>query len=286
MERASIGIIGGSGLYDLEEMTDVKEQNIETPFGQPSDAYIIGSIAGRRVAFLARHGKGHRMLPSEVNFRANIFGFKLLGVERIISAGAVGSMKEEIAPLDIVLPDQFFDRTCSRKATFFGSGIVGHIPFAEPVCSDLREYVRTTSVKAGAKIHNGGTYMCIEGPQFSTRAESLIYRKWGVDVIGMTNFQEARLAREAEICFATMAFVTDYDCWHESEESVTIDAVLQNLKKNARMARTIITQLITILPDARKCSCGSALKDSIITDRSLIPDEVKKKLSPIIGKYL
>ncbi len=286
MERASIGIIGGSGLYDLEELKDVREQNIETPFGQPSDAYVIGNIGGRRVAFLSRHGKGHRILPSEVNFRANIFGFKLLGVERIISAGAVGSMKEKIAPLDIVLPDQFFDRTHSRKATFFGNGIVGHIPFAEPVCSDLREYVRKASVKAGGKIHNGGTYLCIEGPQFSTLAESLIYRKWGVDVIGMTNLQEAKLAREAEICFATMAFVTDYDCWHESEESVTIDAVLQNLKKNAHMARAIIAQLISILPDARICSCGSALKDSIITERSLISEEVKKKLSPIIGKYL
>jgi len=286
MEKASVGIIGGSGLYSLKELREVREVDLETPFGIPSDTYIVGTLGGKRVAFLSRHGRGHRIIPSEVNFRANIFGFKLLGVERIISAGAVGSMREDIAPLDIVLPDQFFDRTYRRPSTFFGDGIVGHIPFAEPVCHELRGHVKEASARSGARVHDGGTYMCIEGPQFSTKAESKIYRSWGVDVIGMTNLQEAKLAREAEICFSTMALVTDYDCWHGSEEVVTIDAVLQNLKKNAFMAQNIIMSLLALLPDARKCDCSAALKNCIITDRKLIPEEMKKRLHPIIGKYL
>ncbi len=286
MDKIVLGIIGGSGLYDLEDLSGVEEVTITTPFGSPSDAYIVGTLEGKRIAFLSRHGKGHRILPTEVNVRANIFGFKKLAVERIISAGAVGSMKESIAPLDIVLPDQFFDRTSKRSSTFFGDGIVGHITFADPICEELRAYLMKACENTGSQVHNGGTYMCIEGPQFSTRAESFIYRQWGVDVIGMTNLQEAKLSREAEICFATMALVTDYDCWHESEESVTIEAVIQNLLKNAVQAKKIIKRLLQLLPEERSCPCREALKDSIITERKRIPEKIKKKLHPIIGKYL
>ncbi len=286
MDKVAMGIIGGSGLYDMEDLDDIEEVTVTTPFGDPSDAYIIGTLEGKRAAFLSRHGKGHRILPSEVNVRANIFGFKKLGVERIISAGAVGSMKESIAPLDIVLPDQFFDRTSKRHSTFFGNGIVGHITFAEPVCEELRGHLKAACENVGSNIHDGGTYLCIEGPQFSTRVESHVYRNWGVDVIGMTNLQEAKLSREAEICFATMALVTDYDCWHESEESVTIEAVIQNLQKNAMHAKKIIKNLIQLMPEERSCPCRNALKDSIITDRNKIPKEIKEKLQPIIGKYL
>lgn len=286
MDKIVLGIIGGSGLYDLEDLSSIEEVTITTPFGDPSDAYIVGTLEGKRIAFLSRHGKGHRILPSEVNARANIFGFKKLGVERIISAGAVGSMKENIAPLDIVLPDQFFDRTSKRFSTFFGDGIVGHITFADPICEELRAHLMKACVNTGSPVHNGGTYMCIEGPQFSTRAESLVYRQWGVDVIGMTNLQEAKLSREAEICFATMALVTDYDCWHESEESVTIEAVIQNLLKNAEQAKKIIKSLLQLMPEERSCPCREALKDSIITERKRIPEKIKKKLHPIIGKYL
>ncbi|MEW5807772.1 MAG: S-methyl-5'-thioadenosine phosphorylase [Acidobacteriota bacterium] len=286
MEKASIGIIGGSGIYSMEDLKDVVEVKMDTPFGEPSDAYVVGTVEGRRVAFIARHGRGHRIIPSEINFRANIFGFKLLGVERIVAAGAVGSMREHIIPLDIVLPDQFIDRTCRRPSTFFGNGIVGHITFAEPICRHLKDSLREACLQAGARIHNGGVYLCMEGPQFSTKAESLVYRSWGVDVIGMTNLQEAKLAREAEICFATMALVTDYDCWHESEESVTIDAVLQNLKKNSMMAKEIVKRLMRVLPEKRECGCSSALKDAIITDRSMIPEELKRRLFPLIGKYI
>lgn len=286
MKEVALGVIGGSGLYEMDGLIDVDEIAIATPFGEPSDSYILGTLEGKRVAFLSRHGRGHRILPSEINFRANIFGFKTLGVERIISAGAVGSMKEAIAPLDIVLPDQFFDRTSKRSSTFFENGIVGHITFAEPVCEELRGFLKEACLATGSKIHDGGTYLCIEGPQFSTKAESNIYRTWGVDVIGMTNLQEAKLSREAEICFATMALVTDYDCWHESEESVTIEAVLQNLMSNAVQARKILGHLIRSMPEGRQCPCRSALKDSIITQREKIPKEIKEKLNPIIGKYL
>jgi 5'-methylthioadenosine phosphorylase len=270
----------------MEDLNVIEEVRIATPFGEPSDAYIIGTLEKERIAFLSRHGRGHRILPTEVNVRANIFGFKKLGVERIISAGAVGSMKESIAPLDIVLPDQFFDRTCKRSSTFFGDGIVGHITFAEPVCEELRVHLMKACVSVESNVHDGGTYLCIEGPQFSTRAESHVYRQWGVDVIGMTNLQEAKLSREAEICFATMALVTDYDCWHESEEAVTIEAVIQNLSKNAGQAKKIIKRLIQLMPKERTCPCRDALKDSIITDRKRIPKEIKEKLHPIIGKYL
>ncbi len=286
MDKVSLGIIGGSGLYEMDELRDIEEVSIKTPFGNPSDAYVIGTLEEKRVAFLSRHGRGHRILPSEINFRANIFAFKTLGVERIISAGAVGSMKETIAPLDIVLPDQFFDRTSQRPSSFFGNGIVGHITFAEPVCEELKGFLKEACTAVGGNVHNGGTYLCIEGPQFSTRAESNIYRKWGIDVIGMTNLQEAKLAREAEICFATMALVTDYDCWHESEESVTIEAVLQNLMKNAIQAKKIIMNIIRSIPEKRSCLCGSALRDSIITNSQKIPKEIKDKLKPIIGKYI
>lgn len=281
-----IGIIGGSGLYDVAEIENLKEVILETPFGQPSDAYIVGNLSGRPVAFLARHGRGHRISPSEINYRANIYGMKMLGVDRIISAGAVGSMKEDIRPMDIVLPDQFFDRSTQRDSTFFGSGIVAHVSLADPVCGELRLLVLRIANAAGARVHDGGTYLCMEGPQFSTRAESHVYRSWGVSVIGMTNLQEAKLAREAEICYATMALVTDYDCWHQSEEAVTVDAVIGYLKKNAETARRVITGAIAAMPGARGCQCGDALKNSIITDRSAIPATTRAKLDLLVGRYL
>ena len=281
-----IGIIGGSGLYDVAEIENLKEVILETPFGQPSDAYIVGKLSGRPVAFLARHGRGHRISPSEINYRANIFGMKMLGVDRIISAGAVGSMKEEIRPMDIVLPDQFIDRTTRRESTFFGSGIVAHVSFADPVCGELRLLLSRTANAAGARVHDGGTYLCMEGPQFSTRAESHVYRSWGVSVIGMTNLQEAKLAREAEICYATMALVTDYDCWHQSEEAVTVEAVIGYLKKNAETARRVIAGAIAAMPMARGCQCGDALKNSIITDRSAIPAAARAELDLLVGRYL
>src|SRR5262245_30980507 len=229
-----IGIIGGSGLYDMAELTDRREVTLETPFGPPSGPYITGKLAGTQVAFLARHGVGHKILPSELNFRANIYGFKTLGVERILSASAVGSLKEEYAPLDLVIPDQFFDRTKGRISTFFGNGIVGHVAFAHPFCEHLSGVAYDAAKDAGAKVHKGGTYVCMEGPQFSTLAESRLYRSWGMDIIGMTNLQEAKLAREAEICYATIALVTDYDCWHPDHDSVTIDLIIANLQQNAR----------------------------------------------------
>lgn len=282
----TIGIIGGSGLYDVAEIEELKEVKLETPFGQPSDAYMVGRLSGRQVAFLARHGRGHRLGPTEINYRANIYGMKMLGVERIISAGAVGSMKEEIRPMDIVLPDQFFDRTTRRESSFFGSGIVAHVSLADPICGELRELLSATTGAAGARVHDGGTYLCMEGPQFSTRAESLIYRSWGVSVIGMTNLQEAKLAREAEICYATMALVTDYDCWHLSEEAVTVETVIGYLMANAAMARTVIKAAIAAMPAVRGCQCGEALKNSIITDRAAIPEAVRGKLDLLVGRYL
>lgn len=282
----TIGVIGGSGLYEMEGLTGVKEVRIKTPFGPPSDSYITGVLGGVKMVFLPRHGRGHRILPTEINFRANIFGMKLLGVQRIISVSAVGSMKEGIAPGHIVIPDQFYDRTLQRPKTFFGRGVVVHIPFADPVCGALSDVLFGSARDSGATVHKGGTYLCIEGPQFSTRAESKIYRQWGVDVIGMTNVPEAKLAREAEICYATLALVTDYDVWHGKEEDVTIEAVLETLKRNVSRAQDIIRRAVAIIPEARTCTCAAALKDAIITDRNRIPPKVRKDLKPLLGRYL
>ena len=282
-----IGIIGGSGLYQMEGLKVVEERALETPFGAPSDVYVIGEIDRIRVAFLSRHGRGHRVIPSEINYRANIFGFKLLGVHTIISASAVGSMKESYHPTDIVFPDQFIDRTRHRPDTFFGNGIVGHITFADPICADVASLASRAGREAGARVHDRGVYVCVEGPQFSTRAESNLYRSWGVDVIGMTNLQEAKLAREAEICYATMALVTDYDCWHETAESVSVEQIFGYLKANAEMAQQIL-RLAVPRAAARKrdCPCANALQFAIVTDRAQIPAEIKRKLAPIICKYI
>lgn len=286
MQKAEIGIIGGSGLYKLPGLKNVKAVSITTPFGRPSSRYTIGTLGKRTVAFLPRHGTGHRLLPAELNYRANIYGFKKLGVERIIAVSAVGSLKENIAPLDIVIPHQFFDRTTKRQATFFGGGIVGHIAFADPICLDLADILYKTSKKTGANVHWGGTYLCMEGPQFSTKAESNVYRQLGMDIIGMTNLAEAKLAREAEICYATLALVTDYDCWYQGHDSVTVEMVIQNLIKNVNNAKKVIGLLIPQIPKNRACRCKDALKDAIITDRKIIPEAIKKKLRPIIGKYI
>ncbi|HEY7290495.1 MAG TPA: S-methyl-5'-thioadenosine phosphorylase [Vicinamibacterales bacterium] len=281
-----IGIIGGSGLYDMAALTDREERHLSTPFGDPSGPYVIGTLRGRRVAFLARHGVGHRLLPSELNFRANIFGFKLLGVERILSASAVGSLKQEYKPLDIVVPDQFFDRTKGRISTFFGRGLVAHVAFAHPVCADLSKVAADSAAVVGATVHRGGTYVNMEGPQFSTLAESRLYRSWGMDVIGMTNLQEAKLAREAEICYATIALVTDYDCWHPDHDSVTVDLIIANLMQNAVTAQRTIEEAIGRLTGARTCACKDALATGIITRPEHVPEQTKKELAPIIGKYL
>lgn len=286
MEQAKIGIIGGSGLYQMEGLTDIQEVSLDTPFGKPSDNYIVGTLEGQRVAFLARHARGHKLLPTELPFRANIYGLKMLGVEWIISASAVGSLQEQYAPTDIVVPDQFFDRTRSRVSTFFGEGIVGHITFAHPVCSDLSEIIAQACETTGVKVHRGGTYLCMEGPAFSTLAESRLYRSWGMDIIGMTNLQEAKLAREAEICYATMAMVTDYDCWHPDHDSVTIEMVIEYLHKNSanaqRIIREAVKRLATTEPD---CQYRNATKNAILTQRDLIPDAAKQRLAAIIGKY-
>jgi 5'-methylthioadenosine phosphorylase len=286
MEKVKIGIIGGSGLYDMPGLTDRKELAIETPFGSPSDNLVLGTLSGTRVAFLARHGRGHRLMPSELNFRANICAFKLLGVERIVSVSAVGSLKEEIEPLDVVLPDQFLDRTRGRVSSFFGNGLVAHISFGDPICPDLLEQVHAAAGRTGVKAKKGGTYLCMEGPAFSTRAESNLYRSWGMDVIGMTNLQEAKLAREAEICYITIALVTDYDCWHETHETVSADLIIGNLQKNVRAAQAIIAQTVKDLNYERSCQCGEALKYALITDKASIPAEAKKRLECIVGKYL
>jgi 5'-methylthioadenosine phosphorylase len=285
MEQVKIGIIGGSGLYDMKELTDRSEVPVGTPFGSPSDNFILGTLKGKRVAFLARHGRGHRISPSELNFRANIYAMKLLGVERIVSAGAVGSLKQELAPLDIVLPDQFVDRTRGRASTFFGDGLVAHIAFADPVCPEMLDVVHQASAKVGIKTIKGGTYLCMEGPAFSTRAESFLYRSWGMDVIGMTNLQEAKLAREAEICYATMALVTDYDCWHDSHETVTVEMIIGNLMQNSRHAQSIIVQTVEDMPDTRTCHCGHSLRHALITDKKVIPPKTRQKLECIVGKY-
>lgn len=285
-EPATLGVIGGSGLYEMDGLTDVRTVRIATPFGKPSDDYIIGTLFGRRVAFLPRHGRGHRIVPTDINYRANIFGMKKLGVERIISVSAVGSMQEEIRPGDIVIPDQFYDHTKHRRSTFFGSGVVAHVGMADPVCRDLCQVLIDSGAKVGATVHRRGTYICMEGPQFSTRAESMTYRQWNVDVIGMTNATEAKLAREAEICYSTIALATDYDCWHHSEEAVTVEAVLEVMRHNIETSRAMIRQAVQQLPAKRVCGCGDALRNTIMTPAKLIPAKLKKDLAPIIGKYL
>jgi 5'-methylthioadenosine phosphorylase len=281
-----IGIIGGSGLYDMAELQDRKEVTVRTPFGDPSGPYITATLNGRRVAFLARHGAGHRLLPSELNFRANIFGFKTLGVEWILSASAVGSLKEQYSPLDLVIPDQFFDRTKGRVSTFFGQGLAAHVAFAHPVCPILGGLAYEAARTAGANVHRGGTYVCMEGPQFSTLAESKLYRSWGMDIIGMTNLQEAKLAREAEICYTTIALVTDFDCWHPEHDSVTVDMVIATLLQNAKTAQRVIAEAVSRLPVERTCECGRALATAIITRPEAVPERVRKDLEPIVGKYL
>ena len=286
MPQAEIGIIGGSGLYSMPGFTDVHEVLQQTPFGAPSDAYVLGTLAGRKVAFLARHGRGHRLLPTELNFRANIYGFKQLGVDRIVSVSAVGSLKEEHKPLDFVIPDQFFDRTRHRVDTFFGEGIVAHVALADPICSELAGVVQAACRAAGVNAKRGGTYLCMEGPQFSTKAESNVYRGWGMDVIGMTNLQEAKLAREAEICYVTVAMVTDYDCWHPHHDSVTVDQIIAVLVKNAENACTVVRETVAAIPSGRGCKCGSALAHAIITERDKIPAATRAKLNLILDKYL
>jgi 5'-methylthioadenosine phosphorylase len=286
MERVQIGIIGGSGLYDMAEVTDRGEVTLTTPFGDPSGPYVLGTLRGKRVAFLARHGAGHRLSPSELNFRANIFGMKMLGVDYILSASAVGSLKEEYQPLDIVIPDQFIDRTRGRASTFFGRGLVAHVGFAHPFCKTLSSIALDSGKRAGATIHWRGTYVCMEGPQFSTLAESRLYRSWGADIIGMTNLQEAKLAREAEICYTTIALVTDYDCWHPSHDSVTVDMIIANLTQNAKTAQQIIAGAVDSLPYDRSCECASALKYALITSPDAIPAKTREELAPLVGKYL
>jgi 5'-methylthioadenosine phosphorylase len=286
LEEAEIGIIGGSGLYDMPGLSDTRELKRDTPFGNPSDKYVLGTLEGRKVAFLSRHGRGHRIMPTELNFRANIYGFKQLGVERILSLSAVGSLKEEHKPLEFVIPDQFYDRTRRRISTFFGDGVVAHIAFADPVCNEVAQAMKTACAAAGVVGKRGGTYLCIEGPQFSTKAESNLYRSWGMDVIGMTNLQEAKLAREAEICYATLAMVTDYDCWHPAHDSVTVDQIVAVLLKNAANACTVMREAVKVMPRQRQCKCGSALADAIITERSQIPPAARERLKLILDKYL
>jgi len=281
-----IGIIGGSGLYDMGELTDREEKTVATPFGDPSGPYVLGTLRGKRVAFLARHGVGHRILPSELNFRANIYGFKVLGVEWILSASAVGSLKHEYKPLDILVPDQFFDRTKGRISTFFGRGLVGHVAFAHPFCGGLSTIAADAAAAVGATVHRGGTYVNMEGPQFSTLAESRLYRSWGMDVIGMTNLQEAKLAREAEICYATLALITDYDCWHPDHDSVSVDLIIANLAQNAVMAQRTIADAVGRIAGPRSCACKDALATAIITRPEFVPAQTKKELAPLIGKYM
>jgi 5'-methylthioadenosine phosphorylase len=285
-EAIKIGIIGGSGLYDMAELTDREERTVSTPFGEPSDPYIVGTLRGKRVAFLARHGVGHRYTPTELNYRANIFGMKTLGVEYILSASAVGSLQERYVPQHLVIPDQFFDRTKGRASTFFGRGLVAHVAFAHPVCGALGGVAHQACERVGATVHKGGTYVCMEGPQFSTLAESQLYRTWGMDIIGMTNLQEAKLAREAEICYATIALVTDYDCWHPGHDSVTVEMIIQNLVANAKTAQQVIAEAVSRLPYERKCGCANALQHAILTRPDAVPAQVKKELAPIIGRYM
>ncbi|HXP87038.1 MAG TPA: S-methyl-5'-thioadenosine phosphorylase [Bryobacteraceae bacterium] len=282
----TIGIIGGSGLYSMPGFEAQEERRIDTPFGAPSDAYTVGRLEGKEVAFLARHGRGHRISPSELNFRANIWGMKSLGVERIVSLSAVGSLKEEHKPLDFVLPDQFVDRTRGRVSTFFGDGLVAHISFAHPICGELAKVVHSAAGSAGVAAKLGGTYLCMEGPAFSTLAESNLYRSWGMDVIGMTNLQEAKLAREAEICYVTVAMVTDYDCWHPDHDAVTVNDIIANLTQNAANAAKLVSASVRAMPSARTCKCGFALSHALITDRKTIPEVTRRKLELLVGKYL
>ncbi len=286
MSQAEIGIIGGSGLYSMPGLTDIHELRQQTPFGDPSDAYVLGTLEGRKLAFLSRHGRGHRLMPTELNFRANIYGFKQLGVDRILSLSAVGSLREEHKPLEFVVPDQFFDRTRHRVDTFFGDGVVAHISFGDPICPELAKVAERACSQAGVTAKHGGTYLCMEGPQFSTKAESNLYRSWGMDVIGMTNLQEAKLAREAEICYVTIAMVTDYDCWHPHHDSVTVDQIVAVLLKNAENACKVVRESVAAMPKTRSCKCGSSLAHAIITDRERIPAHTRQKLSLILDKYL
>jgi len=284
--KIDIGVIGGSGLYTMEGLTNLRSVSVSTPFGKPSDEYIVGTLFGRKIAFLPRHGRGHRIMPTDINYRANIFGMKKLGVQRIISVSAVGSMKEEINPGDIVIPDQFYDHTKHRRSTFFGNGIVAHVGMANPVCAELCDIIAQAGTATGAVVHRGGTYLCMEGPQFSSQAESLLYRTWNVDVIGMTNATEAKLAREAEICYSTIALATDYDCWHHSEEPVTVESVLAVMKKNIETSKAMIREAVRVLPETRSCACGDSLKNTIMTPEKIVPAKTKRDLAPIIGKYL
>jgi 5'-methylthioadenosine phosphorylase len=284
--RAAVGVIGGSGLYQIEGLVDEQEVQISTPFGDPSDRIVVGELSGVRVSFLPRHGRGHRISPTEVNARANIYALKSLGVERVVSVSAVGSMREDVHPLDVLVPDQIFDRTVLRPRSFFGDGVVAHVGLAEPYCRELSDFVVKAATGVAPRVHSGGTYVCIEGPQFSTKAESRIYRQWGVDVIGMTAMPEARLAREAELCYATLAMITDYDVWHESGEVVTVEQVTANLVKNTVVAKEALRRLLAVLPSQRTCACGSALANSIVTAPDLIPAAAKVKLGVIAEKYL
>ena len=286
MVEKIVGVIGGSGLYELEGLEEVRTISLTTPFGEPSDLFHIGRLNGIKLVFLPRHGKGHRIQPSSVNFRANIYGMKRLGAEWIIGVSAVGSMKESIHPGDMVIPNQFIDMTKGRISTFFSDGIVGHVSFADPVCPVLSQILFQAVKEIGATVHDGGTYICIEGPQFSTRAESKLYRSWGVDIIGMTNLPEAKLAREAEICYSTIAIATDYDCWHEEAGDVSIGEVLRILAERARTAKSAIRHAIKHLPERRQCVCATALKYAVTTGKKMIPEKTKKDLEPIIGKYL
>ncbi|HLF56597.1 MAG TPA: S-methyl-5'-thioadenosine phosphorylase [Thermoanaerobaculia bacterium] len=285
MSGARIGVIGGSGLYEMAALHVEEERRIETPWGEPSDAFVLGELDGRKVAFLARHGRGHRILPSELNFRANIYGFKKLGVDFLISVSAVGSMKTEYAPGQIVVPDQFYDRTRHRPDTFFGNGIVAHVSLARPISAALAGVLYEAAKEVGATVHRNGTYLNMEGPQFSTRAESMVYRQWGVDVIGMTNLQEAKLAREAEIAYASLAMVTDYDCWHEEEEAVTGEGVMEVLRKNVALAQRVVRRAVATL-DGVENDCADALRMALITDPGLVPEETLAMLEPLVGKYL
>jgi len=285
MATVSVGIIGGSGLYHMKELTDKSVLKVDTPFGAPSDELFVGTLAGKRVAFLPRHGRGHRLLPSEIPYLANIHAMRQIGVTHLISVSAVGSMRESIAPGHICLPDQFIDLTRGRPRTFFGGGVVGHIPFDKPVCADLVEVLHRAGKKAGATMHTSGTYLCIEGPQFSTLAESRLYRSWGVDVIGMTNMPEARLAREAEMCFATLALATDYDCWHETEE-VSVEQILRIISQNVSLAQEIIRRAVQMIPAERGCGCGNALAHAVITDKQAIPAEARQRLELLLGRHL
>lgn len=282
----TVGVIGGSGLYEIEGLSDVESVSVETPWGSPSDDIIVGNLGDTRMAFLPRHGRGHKLMPSEINFRANIYAMKKLGVERIISVSAVGSMKEHLSPGQVVIPSQFYDHTKTRASTFFGDGIVAHVSMADPVCHTLSNVLYDASIRAGASVHKGGTYLCMEGPQFSSRAESKIYRGWGVDIIGMTNATEAKLAREAEICYASVSMVTDYDCWHEQHDDVTVEDLIETLNSNVELARNIIKIAAPVISPSRECPCSSALKNAVITPKEVIPEEAKERLVILIKRYI